>query len=236
MIRGCRLRLWSGQNRNLTMAITTPSRQFPLGITMPLARRLQLLDWAAKGDRYIIEDDFDSEYRYIGQPLPALMSLAHQNNVIYLGSFTKVFSKSLRLGYLVVPEQTLPAIEKTIAKNGIAAAGPLQPVLAQFMASGEYASHIRRMRRTYAARQKVFVAAAREQLSGLIEFESSGGGMHLVGSIGAKLAGRMSDVEVCRRAGEAGVMLMPLSKNYSGAHPRQGVIAGYAGFDEEELI
>jgi len=220
--------------------ITTPSRQYPLGITMPLARRLQLLGWAAKDDRFIIEDDYDSEYRYVGQPLPALMSLAEGGKVIYLGSFSKVFSKSLRLGYMVVPQQYLPAIQKTIQINGTSAAGLAQPVLAQFMASGAFASHLRRMRRTYAARQSAFIAAARAHLGGLVEFEPAGGGMHLVGRLGAKLAGRMSDQDICRYAAQAGVVLLPLSENYStrtaNAVHQQGIIAGYAGFDEEEIL
>ncbi len=220
-------------------AITTASRHYPLGITMPLARRLQLLDWAAHGERFVIEDDYDSEYRYVGQPLPALMSLAQEGAVIYLGSFSKVFSKSLRLGYMVVPQKSLPKMRAVMRKNGPNAAGLAQPVLAQFMQSGAYASHIRRMRRTYGARQQVFVAAAQEHLHGLIEFKAAGGGMHLVGRLGNKLAGKMSDVEICRRAGEVGVVLLPLSKSYSGPdtqqETQQGLIAGYAGFDENEL-
>jgi len=218
-----------------TCVITTPSRQYPLGITMPLTRRLQLLDWAVKNDRIIIEDDYDSEYRYVGQPLPALMSLAPQGAVIYLGSFSKVFSKSMRLGFMVVPAQHRAAIAAAISKNGPGAGGVLQPVLAQFMENGAYASHIRSMRRTYALRQKSFIAAADRHLGGLLEFEPSGGGMHLVGKIGEKLFGKISDVEICRLAGEADIALFALSKFYLGPNSQQGVLAGYAGFDENEL-
>ena len=216
-------------------AITTPSRQYPLGITMPLARRLQLLEWAAQDNRFVIEDDYDSEYRYVGQPLPALMSLAREGAVIYLGSFSKVFSKALRLGYLVVPQSTLPSVRVTLSTNGSNAAGLAQPVLSKFIESGAYASHLRRMRRIYSARQKIFIRAARRYLSGLIEFEPAGGGMHLVGKIGARLHGKMSDVDICSHALKAGVALKPLSKNYNGPNRRQGVIAGYAGFDENQL-
>ena len=219
--------------------ITTPSRQYPLGITMPLKRRLQLLGWSERGRKngsFIIEDDYDSEYRYVGQPLPALMSLAEDGSVIYLGSFSKVFSKSLRLGYMVVPSQFLSDIQASIEENGPNAAGLAQPVLAQFMASGDYASHLRRMRRTYSARQKAFIAAAQEHLHGLIEFEPAGGGMHLIGNLGVKLAEKMSDIEIYHKARQADVVLLPLSTSYDGSNARQGVIAGYAGFDEEELV
>jgi len=104
------------------------------------------------------------------------------------------------------------------------------------MASGNYASHLRRMRRTYSTRQKAFIAAAQEHLHGLIEFEPTGGGMHLIGNLGEKLAGKMSDIEICQKARQADVVLLPLSTSYDGSNARQGVIAGYAGFDEEELV
>ncbi len=233
--QGMQVDLLSAMKPQPACAITTPSRQYPLGITMPLARRLQLLEWAAQNDRFVIEDDYDSEYRYAGQPLPALMSLDREKSVIYLGSFSKVFSKSLRLGYMVIPDHMLSKIQDTIEKNGPGAAGLAQPVLAQFMADGLFASHIRRMRRTYASRQKFFVGEAHKHLQGLIEFEPAGGGMHLVGKISEALKNKKSDVEICEMALLAGVVLQPLSANYSGPNIQQGIIAGYAGFNQEEI-
>ncbi|VAV91034.1 Transcriptional regulator, GntR family domain / Aspartate aminotransferase [hydrothermal vent metagenome] len=232
---GMRVDLLAALQHQPVCAVTTPSRQYPLGITMPLARRLQLLEWTTQAGRFVIEDDYDSEYRYVGQPLPALMSLAREGSVIYLGSFSKVFSKSLRLGYMVIPLARLQTVRQVMKDNGPNASGFAQPVLAQFMASGAYASHIRSMRRIYSARQKVFVEAAQKHLQDLIEFEPAGGGMHLVGEIGKKLCGKMSDTEICQRADEVGVILRPLSESYNGKPARQGLIAGYAGFDENQL-
>ncbi len=218
--------------------ITTPSRQYPLGFTMPLARRLQLLNWAAQSNSYIIEDDYDSEYRYTGQPLPALMSLEDQDDsarVIYMGSFSKVFSKSLRLGYLVAPIKITQKLSMELAKTGPSAAFISQPVLAAFMASGAFASHIRKMRRTYALRQKGFIAAANKHLSGLIVFEAAQGGMHLVGHPSKQLTATLSDVEICALADQVGVTFLPLSKSFSTDEKVQGIIAGYAGFSLDEI-
>jgi len=218
--------------------ITTPSRQYPLGITMPLARRLQLLQWAAQENRFIIEDDYDSEYRYTGQPLPALMSLSEQGGdarIIYMGSFSKVFSKSLRLGYLVAPVEIAKQMAAELSKSGPSAAFVSQPVLAAFMASGAFASHIRKMRRTYGERQKVFIKAAKQHLAGLIDFQPANGGMHLVGYPSAKLAALYNDVEVCELAAQVNVTMLPLSLNYSCQNAVQGFIAGYAGFSPDEI-
>ena len=218
--------------------ITTPSRQYPLGITMPLARRLQLLNWAGLKDRFIIEDDYDSEYRYTGQPLPALMSLSEQGanaRVIYMGSFSKVFSKSLRLGYLVAPLEMARKLTKELAKTGPGAAFISQPVLADFMASGAFAGHIRKMRRTYGERQKVFIQAAQKHLKGLIDFESAEGGMHLIGYPGAQFTHFHSDIEVSRLADQVDVTMLALSNSYNSENPIQGFIAGYAGFSPDEI-
>jgi GntR family transcriptional regulator/MocR family aminotransferase len=215
--------------------IITPSRQYPMGVTMPLARRLQMLHWLGQGDRFVIEDDYDSEYRYSGQPLPALLSLAGDAPVIYLGSFSKVFSKSLRLGYMVVPHKLLQRFQHALKDMHPGAAFLAQPVLASFMESGAYASHIRRMRRIYAQRQKTLIGLAQKHLSGLIEFIPAEGGMHLVGNIAKDLSGRLSDVEICQIAKQAEISLHPLSTHYRTGKTRQGIIAGYAGFNEAAM-
>ena len=216
--------------------IITPSRQYPLGMTMPLARRLQLLNWAGQSDRFIIEDDYDSEYRYTGAPLPALMSLSGQARVIYMGSFSKVFSKSLRLGYLVAPLDMTKKLSQVLRANSAGAAFSFQPVLAQFMQSGAFASHIRKMRRTYGQRQKVFIQAAQQHLDGLIEFTPAQGGMQLIGFPSRALAKVCNDHEICALANDAGVSLISLSQSYASKSKLQGFIAGYAGFKSEEII
>lgn len=218
-----------------SLAIVTPSRHYPLGHSMPLARRLDLLDWAHRHEAFIVEDDFDSEYRYRGAPLPALMGLGEAGRVIYLGSFSKVFSPVLRLGYLVLPPHLTPRFMAVLETRGALASAVAQPALAQFMASGRFATHIRRMRRIYAARQQALVEAVGRHLHGLLQVEPEAGGMHLTARLSPGLAARMNDVELCGLARRNGLSLRPLSSFCHGEASMQGVLMGYSGFDETEL-
>lgn len=217
------------------LAITTPSRHYPTGVTMPLARRLDLLAWSKSHHAFILEDDFDSEYRYRGTPLPTLMGLANNDRVLYMGSFSKVFSPRLRLGYLVAPAPLVSAFEKVLSERGPLASTVAQPALAQFMTSGRFATHIRRMRRVYGVRQQALIESVTGHLGGLLKVQPEAGGMHLTARLGAGLAARMSDVEVSRKAGEAGLVLPALSGYCTGSSRYQGLLMGYSGFDETEL-
>lgn len=214
---------------------TTPSRQFPLGVTLPLSRRLEMLYWAKRTGGIIIEDDFDSEYRYQGQPLPALMSLDDSNSVVYMGSFSKVLTSTLRLGFLVVPTSMLQAITAVKADSGARASLIAQPALAQFMTDGSFAAHIRRTRRIYAKRQAAMVAGIRSKLGVLLHVEPAPAGMHLIADFLPILADRMSDVEAARRADANGVTVQPLSSYYSSQPHREGLVLGYAGYDETQI-
>jgi GntR family transcriptional regulator/MocR family aminotransferase len=213
----------------------TPSRHYPLGMTLPLSRRLALLDWARRTGGIIIEDDYDSEYRYQGRPLPALMSLDDSDRVIYVGSFSKVLAPSLRLGFLVVPPPMVASVSAAMADTGPRASLVAQPVLARFMAEGSFAAHIRRTRRIYAGRQRAMLTAIGAHLNGLLEADPAPAGMHLVADLAPSLARRMSDGEATARAAAAGITLQPLSSYYAGAPLRQGLILGYAGFDEAAI-
>lgn len=224
----------SDRHRLTAKAIAvTPSRQYPLGVTLPLSRRLELLEWAKNNDGFILEDDYDGEFRYQGQPLPAMMSLDEDDRVLYIGSFSKVTFPSLRLGYLVVPSRLQKAVARVLLQLGPKAALHLQPVLAEFIAGGSFATHIRRMRRLYAERQKALLDALRSHASGLLSAEAEMGGMHLVAELSAQLAARMSDTEIVARAGRIGLQLAPLSSYYHGPTDRQGLIMGYAAFAPE---
>ena len=129
-------------------AFVTPARQYPTGVTMPLTRRLELLSWAKEANAIVIEDDYDSEYRYVGRPLPALMSLDRDARVIYSGTFSKVFSPIIRLGFIVVPKRLIEVFRHERANFGAPPSLLVQPALAQFMEDGQFAIHIRRMRRS----------------------------------------------------------------------------------------
>ncbi len=221
------------------MAITTPPRQFPLGMTMSLTRRLDLLDWARSTGAWVIEDDYDSEFRYEGRPLAALMSMDETGRVLYLGSFSKVMFKSLRLGYLVVPPDLCGQFHAAHAELGPQASSVAQPALAGFITSGQFAAHIRRMRRLYVRRRALLLDRLVEKCSGLVAPQPANSGMHIVVGIEPCLNARHSDVEICWRLRRDGIEAQPLSSYYvAGSDPGsagQGVLLGFSGFEETEL-
>jgi GntR family transcriptional regulator / MocR family aminotransferase len=212
-------------------ALVTPSRHFPTGATMPLSRRLALIEWAKREDGWIIEDDYDSEYRYRGRPMPALQSLDERGRVIYAGSFSKTMLPGLRLGFLVAPPALVQRLVETIAARGPRASLMMQPVLSHFMAEGHYGAHIRRMRRLYAKRQAVLLGAIDRDARGILSAEPEPAGMHLV----CTLMNGMDDREAEARARSAGITAAALSGYFTGEPTRQGLLLGYAGFDEKTI-
>ena len=217
------------------LAIVTPSHQYPLGTVMSLGRRLQLLDWAADSGAYILEDDYDSEYRYSGRPLTALQGLDRAGRVVYAGSFSKVLFPSLRLGYLVLPEDLagpVAELRRAIDDHPSAIA---QPALAGFFAEGHLAAHVRRMRRLYAERQNLLLEAAGVHLGGLLELASDEAGLHLVARLAPALACHASDREVARAATAHKVTAPALQDFYLGTPDRQGLLLGYAAVPEPEI-
>jgi GntR family transcriptional regulator/MocR family aminotransferase len=213
------------------LVYTTPSHQFPLGATMSLARRLALLDWAARDGAWILEDDYDGEYRYDGRPLPALQGLDGGGRVIYLGTFSKVLFPGLRLGYLVVPPALADAFAAARALADRGSPQLEQAALADFIAEGHFARHIRRTRLLYLERQRALVAAARRELAGLLEVRPAAAGMHLVG----RLPADADDRAVWRRAAAHGVACLPLATCALAATPFPGLVLGYAAPDIAEI-
>ena len=209
-------------------ALVTPARHYPLGMTMPLARRLELLDWARSHRSWIIEDDYDSEYRYHGKPLPALMGVDDANVVISLGSFSKTMLPGLRIGYLVVPHDLLRHLSGVLRERGARASLFLQPVLADFMRQGHYAVHIRRMRRLYTRRQLALREAIARHAGDVLTTAPEPAGMHLI----CTLRSGMNDREASKRAADIGLLAPALSDYFAGRPFRQGLVLGYAGFDE----
>ena len=216
-------------------AVITPSRQFPLGHTMPLARRLQMLKWACQNNGLIIEDDYDSEYRYRGLPLPALMSLDHDERVIYMGSFAKIFSNSLRLSYFIVPSRYVECMNQTISHMGPRAAFLAQPVLARFMQSGAFAAHIRRMRRIYAKRLDSFRAAFNQHLADYMQLYDETGGIHIVAELKDKISAHISDKEFAAKARLNNIALSPLSKYYKTSRKKYGFIFDFTALDIDQV-
>ena len=217
--------------KDARLAYVTPSHQYPLGVTMSLARRLALLDWATRGGAWIIEDDYDSEYQYAGRPLPALQGLDKEERVIYVGTFSKVLFPSLRLGYLIVPTELVDTF--IAAQSHTAYYCPLieQIVLADFITEGYFARHIRRMRRLYEERQAVLVKTAESELGALLEVNSAPAGMHLIGWLPAG----SNDQSVSRSAAKAGVDVRPLSFYCLKNKRSSGLLLGYTGIPAADI-
>ena len=212
-----------------------PSHQYPLGMTMTAARRLALLDHARKVNAWIFEDDYDSEWRYAGRPLPAMQGLDQDGRVLYAGTFSKVLFPSIRLGYVVLPaalrEPFLAARQALDDQPGVFA----QPALAQFVLGGHLATHLRRQRRRYKARQALLLDAADRHLRGLLDLAPDAGGMHLIGYLHPDLAARMDDREASRRAAAVGITTPPLSSHWLGPAKRQGLLLGYTALPERQV-
>jgi GntR family transcriptional regulator/MocR family aminotransferase len=217
------------------LIVVSPSHHYPLGMTMSLPRRLQLLERARQSDAWVLEDDYDSEWRYRGRPLAALQGLDADGRVIYAGSFSKVLFASLRVGYLVVPPQVLDAFLSARATLDDQPSLIAQPALAEFLAEGHFAAYLRRQRRIYRARQELALAASSQHLSGLLHVPPDSGGLHLVGFSTPELARRMDDFTASRRAAAVGITVPPLSKYWIGSSGRQGLMLGYAAMPEAAI-
>ena len=217
------------------LAVVAPSHAYPLGTVMSLSRRLELLDWAGRAGAWIVEDDYDSEYRYAGRPLAALAGLDRQDRTIYLGTFSKVLFPSLRVGYLVVPEDLAEPLAR--ARRGLDdhRGSTVQPALAAFIEEGHFAQHLRRMRRLYAARQEALLDAARRHLDGLLDLTPDAAGMHLVAGLAPQLAAAADDSTCAATALAHGVAAPALGAYYQGTPDRQGLLLGYAAVPNAEI-
>lgn len=220
---------------NAGAAVVTPSRQYPLGHTLSVARRLALLDWARANGAWIIEDDYDSEYRYTGRPLASLMSLDDWDRVIYLGSFSKVMLSSIRLGFIVAPPGAADALRACLQMHGSKASLIAQPALAEFISSGAYGAHIRKTRRVYARRQSALLQALEDHLAGILSAPAQSAGLHVVALASDQLARRSDDVTLSHMAHDAGISVTPLSPYYRSHPPKTGLILGFAGFSEQQI-
>jgi GntR family transcriptional regulator/MocR family aminotransferase len=222
-----------GQRRwgRAKLIYVTPAHQFPLGVTMSLRRRLALLEWARRSRTLILEDDYDSEYRYSGRPIPALQGLDRAGSVIFAGSFNEVLFPALRLGYLVVPPTMVDgfAAGQSVSMRH----APLldQAVLCDFITEGHFARHIRRMRELYAQRLSVLLQSSRSRLAGLLEIPSVEAGLQTVGW----LAPGISAERAARDAEKHEVEVIPLSRYSSRRFARQGLLLGFAAVGTQEL-
>jgi GntR family transcriptional regulator / MocR family aminotransferase len=215
--------------KGLSLIYTTPSRQFPTGVSLSLARRLAILDYAARNKTWVIEDDYDAEFRYSAAPLPSLQSLDVHGRVIYVGTFSKVLFPSLRLGYVVMPSELYDKF--CSARHLIDDHGPLidQATLALFLESGAFRSHIRRCRKAYAERQECFLEAVRK--SGVpLQFTHSDGGMNLLGWLPVEA----DDQAWSKRLSEGGLDIPALS-SFSLQTRAPGLVFGFTAFTPRQI-
>ena len=219
------------KNQKARLAYVTPSHQFPLGVMMTLSRRLQLLEWAKQSDAWIIEDDYDSEFRYTGRPLPSLQGLDRSGRVLYVGTFSKTVFPALRLGCLVVPEDLIEIFTSVRAVSGSQSPLADQATLAEFISEGHFSRHIRRMRRLYEERQDILVSEIKKHLVGELEVKSLIAGMHVIGW----LPEGADDKQIVERAAEAGIKTASVSSHSLTKQKRGGLILGYTAIGEKQI-
>ena len=216
--------------RKARAVFVTPSHQFPFGVTMSASRRLQLVEWAKRARAWVIEDDYDSEYRYESSPIASLQGLDSNARVIYVGTFSKVLFPALRLGYIVVPPDL---VDRFLVMRRVMDLGQPtfhQKVLADFIEDGHFARHIRRMRMLYGNLRRVLVDNLAKTCERTLEIIGDEAGMHLT----AFLRNQRSDEEIAARAVRHSLSIWPLSRMYM-ERPRQGFILGYGGTTARDI-
>jgi GntR family transcriptional regulator / MocR family aminotransferase len=210
------------------LAYVTPSHQYPLGVSMAVSRRLELLGWAERNNAWILEDDYDSEYRYSSRPLGALQGMDPNGRVIYLGTFSKVLFPAIRLGYVVVPHELVRRFVRMRETFDLFSPTLYQLVLTDFLKEGHFARHLRRMRAVYLARRDAMIEAIEQHAGDVLTVGNADAGLHLV----AFLPDGADDKAVARAATQQGMFPTALSTCYANAAPRPGLIIGFGGLDE----
>jgi GntR family transcriptional regulator / MocR family aminotransferase len=213
-------------------AFVTPSHQFPTGVALSMARRLDLLAWARHSGAFIVEDDYTSEFRYSGPPLASLQGLDDAEQVIYVGTLNKALFPGLRIGYAVVPRALLQAFVGARYLIDRQPATLQQAVVAEFMQQGHFAAHIRRMRQLYREQRDALVETLARRAAGRLEVALPDQGMHLV----AYLSDGWSDVAIEDAARRAGIIVRAISRFYRSGRPRPGLMLGFSGFPRQLIV
>ena len=213
------------------LVYVTPACQHPLGVTMRMEQRLRLLELADQYDAWVIEDDFDGEYRFQGRPIPAMQGSDTSGRVIYVGTFAKILFPALRLGFMVLPPALCENITHAISTTGQFAPLLLQAALADFITEGLMARHLRRMRRIYAGRRQLFHELCEARLSGRLTLLSGEAGIQVVGYLEEPI----EDTRLAEFARRFGLNLSPLSKHFRHKEARSGLVLGYAACDEAQM-
>lgn len=210
-------------------AVVTPAHQSPLGVSLSLPRRLALLDWAVRNKAWVIEDDYDGEYRYVSRPLPALKSLDGEERVLYAGTFSKVLFPSLRLAYLLVPNSQVERFEQVTQILAAGSPALTQAIVAAFITEGHFARHIQRMRRLYAERREATAAGLERALGKHVRIDRKPGGMHLI----LQLQGKRSDRRLAGRMREVGLYAEALSDWTKGGGGVSALLVNFTNVESQ---
>jgi GntR family transcriptional regulator/MocR family aminotransferase len=214
------------------VAYVTPAHQFPMCVTMSAARRIELLSWASRNDTWVVEDDYDSEFRYSGNPFASLQGLDTEGRVIYVGTLTKVMFPALRLGFTVVPADLVGSfLDLRNAIDTVSTSTLPQMVMTDFIREGHFSRHISKMRAVYMERRQAIAEAIREHADGLLEIAGTDAGLYTV----ALLPPGVDDLEVASRARRMNLSVGALSRCYAGVPERPGLTLGYANLDVREI-
>jgi GntR family transcriptional regulator/MocR family aminotransferase len=217
--------------RRVRAVYVTPSHQYPLGISMSAARRLALLDWSFREGAWLLEDDYDSEYRYVSQPLGALQGMDSHERVIYIGTFSKVLFPAVRVGYVVVPPLLRERFIRAREAFDLFSPTLYQLALAEFLREGHFARHLRRMRGIYLQRRNALLAGLARHCADRLTVYNADAGLHLA----VLLARGANDTDVVQRMARRGLTATALSTCYSGPGGRSGLLLGFGGSSERRL-
>jgi GntR family transcriptional regulator / MocR family aminotransferase len=228
--QGMQVELGATHAPRARLAVVTPAHQSPLGMALSLPRREALLAWADTAQAWILEDDYDSEFHYVGRKPPALKSLDAADRVIYAGSFSKTLFPGLRLGYAVLPAALVERATVALETERHGEDTLRQMVAAEFILQGHFARHLKRMRGLYGARQKALADALAEAFGAEVQLSLQRGGMHLL----ARFPGQGDDADMMRRATASGLAPLPLSSQYLGSRREHGLLLGFTNIPEPQ--
>ncbi|MGH7579931.1 MAG: PLP-dependent aminotransferase family protein, partial [Gemmatimonadales bacterium] len=220
------------RGRRVRAAYVTPSHQYPLGASLTAARRFALLEWAFSRDAWVLEDDYDSEYRYISRPLGALQGMDAQERVIYIGTFSKVLFPTVRVGYLVVPPSLWQRFVEAREAFDLLSPTLYQLALAEFLREGHFVRHVRRMRGVYLKRHDALLTGLARHCGDRLIVHNADAGLH----VAVLLAPGLDDADIVRRMAGRGLTATALSSCYAGTARRNGLLLGFGGSTERRLL
>ncbi|KAB7671096.1 PLP-dependent aminotransferase family protein [Bacillus sp. B1-b2] len=215
---------------NSNLVYVTPSHQFPLGNIMPINQRIELLKWAEQADGYILEDDYDSEFRFLGSPIPSMKSIDRQDRVIYLGTFSKCFLPSVRISYMILPTILMEKWNTRQFEETQSSSPLLQKAVAAFMKSGEFEKHIKRMRKVYERKYHLLMECIRRYMGNKVTIIGESAGVHVLISVE-----KVPIDKLIQKAEKVGVRIYSTEKYYKQEAKCFPIILGFGGLNEEEI-